>query len=321
MHCLTIICASLFFLLESSSDPCTQYLPPSSLCTVPFSVQDCSYCTKDRLKCEINPLHRSRLWQCDNSTWDDPFLFSNNFLILHPPFIEVLLHRSTQKPVLFLFFVVPRSEISLSVDLRPLIDIHPQPRIWIVTRLRKGNTRLVFKTYPRFDLYFYRYSDYRDSWLVADLPSVERNSFTRDGTQCHFVDDGLLPNVSKLFADPYVALPSEECATYDNESRVRIRSTPCFHVGDFSFLCRVDRLRSDDRFTRTTLPYLSHLTIITNDPGRNTQHVFSEHLVRACIARHLVVVVIDGRLKIPSMNVSVFTCADGTVRGAKKLWK
>ena len=312
---LSLLLLSFRFATSSNSSD------PDVYCIIPFSVEKClTYLFHGYVGCRVDPASRQREFTCTHPQL--PFMLSTtDFSILHPPFLGLLLSFYRNDHIRLQVGHHDLEDTRLEFDLRHLSDSTRLAEVTMLILVDQYTDNMVLIFHWPFillaELVQATPVDYSITVKLLSSP----NSTVRDRTLCDYIFWNLTNQDQRLLDHRMEPCPSETCAESSSDFRLCIGSHRCMQSGKYSFSCRIDRLRSDDRFTHTGVPRLSYLTITTNDPGRNTQHVFSEHLVRACIARHLVVVVIDGRLQIPSMNVSVFTCADGTVRGAKKLWK
>jgi hypothetical protein len=264
--------------------------------------------------CLIHPMYRERYWKCDNYLLSNIEFRSNNLLLLYPPFIEIFLNQSMIRNYIFFTFTIRSSENVIDIDLPPLNHLRSSFKFELTTDFPSHPTHILFKTYPWFKRKFSL--DYKKDFyyqFVSQWHITYNTSSNTNDVICYNFTTTQINDTSDIYYNVSYSCPSDKCLTDKSETRVCIGSTPCLYMGDETLLCRIERLQANDQFNVHTSFLYSDLIIITTDDHKDTLHTFSENLLKSCITQRLLIVIIHGRLEIPSLNSTSFHCSSGLV--------
>ncbi len=305
---------SFFYLTNDVIFALLTDVPP---CLLPYSHEKCVGFVNEAYSCRIHPMSRVRYLKCDHSSYSRILVLSDNLLLLYPPFIEIFLDQFGLGIFnkLQLFFLMYPNQSVYDIDLRPLNQIQSPINLTLYTHVSSRPTHIVFRTYTWFKRAFYESLSDRFHWGIASKweTTQKNNSMKNDDIVCYRFT---MKETNSTDIDPYdldYTCPSDQCSTNKNDTRLCLGSTACLYVASDTILCRIDQLRSSDRFNLNTTFLYKDLIITTSDTHKQTLHTFSTHLLNSCIVERLVIIVIHGRLAIPSLNSTSFFCPNGLV--------
>jgi hypothetical protein len=205
----------------------------------------------------------------------------------------------------------------LELDLYPFINLirpdNVEIRILFTYKTEKLNLTVNSPFYKNLTLANWDHIGYiLTLTMLSKTDETRTKSMIKNDTLCYHFMSNSIDNKTQI-VEKYVTCSPDKCFTDQNETRSCIGSNPCYRTGFTSLSCRIDRLRSNDQFNTKTSFLYTDVIIITTDFHKNTVHRFSERLLDSCITRRLVIVVIHGRLEIPSLNSTSFNCSYGLV--------
>ena len=314
MQTITKIFYLIFSLFHLTYHPIFGQAVPVPSCLIPYADKKCYKRADNSPYCRVNAMRRERYFKCDDRSFSNIILTSNNYLFIHPPFIEIFLTQSPTRIKLFFIINFFYDEPDLDVDLRSLNQIKTSFELIFITELSRLPANLMFREFKEFDLPItYDPYNYPRSWTVhwnnSNIHPTNINNINCHHLRIKEVEDGSSAPVSYTFS-----CPPDKCLTNQNETRVCLGSLPCLNMGMNILLCRIDRLRSNDRFNTKRSFLYADIFLTTTDTHTNTSHEFSKYLLDSCITQRLVIIVLHGRLEIPSFNSTSFICPLGLVK-------
>lgn len=281
-------------------------------CVIPFSEKQCEvYLKTNLIRCYVDPLNTYRQSTCSRYQEYFILLILSNFALFYPPYIDILFDVMKRDRI-DCGLQIDVADVTLELDLYPFINRIQldEMHIYILATPGTNGINLIINSPLKNYLPVDKWSE--DVFSLAFNGSSKTNETIKNDMLCY---NFLLssPNNERQIVEKYLTCPSDTCLTHHNQTRVCLGSTPCSRTGSSSLLCRIDHLRFNDQFNLNTSFLYTDLIITTSDTHPQALHTFSAHLLNSCMTRRLTMVIIYGRLEIPSLNSTSFHCPDGLV--------
>jgi len=287
-------------------------------CVVPFGQKRCKInFDTDRMECNVDPLNNYRQSTCVVYQKRPLVLLFSNFAIFYPPYIDILFNLMKKDDITYEFLDNIFVDFFLELDLQSFANViqpdNVEIRILFTNRTEKLNLTVNSPLNKNLTLNRWDHIGFILTLTMSSkINKTVTKSMIKNDMLCYNFMLNSINNETQI-VEKYVTCPSNKCLIHENETRSCIGSIPCYRTGFTSLSCRIDRLRSNDQFNVKTSFLYTDLIITTTDTHQNTLHKFSEHLLNSCIASRLVIIVIHGRLEIPSLNSTSFNCSYGLV--------
>ena len=285
-------------------------------CQVPFGMGKCarySHLSKER-KCFVDPVTSDRDFNCEYLL-DYMHFKAYNFLILSPPYINILLNIT--KIHTFDIVLLKPSNKTFQLDLRYLIDLIRLATVKIKIDLNNNQSEIILIVNSMFLENLTWHLKCQDSLISLtfspEFGRTKNTSILKNNVICYNFKRYSIDNRTEI-EQIQITCPTDRCEMNGNKSNICLGLRPCHFVEDTRLLCRIDRLHSNDRILYSNPLLISELFILTTNNRTDILHTLSQHLLTACIAERLIIVVLHGLLQVPKFNSTSIVCSSNLVR-------